>query len=350
MNSKHTHSESPIKRSLTDEAQRNQAVDTNSTYDDFEKDALEGWSKASENSRLMKNLDQRFNPKRPVFLWIVSAISIAVIGFFIFTNSSTEKKLSTKNAPQKLITVDQRDVMLPKSIAKMENLPKNLQINPEKVVTQFQQKEASYNNQQSSREELEEEFTLPTRKVQPSTSTPAFSIAKKKAKEIYLMDFKLIDYRAYRIKPEIKTKQMTILSGTSAGSGIELETADESKWKTIDIPYHDYIQQTMDQFRLGNFKQTLSRTQYILENYPTDVNALFYGGLCYYNLNEIDQAIEAFNSVLNNPFGNFDEEAMWYLANAYELQQNKTKSRELFQSIVAQKGYYAKQAEKMLRK
>lgn len=350
MNSKNTHSESPLTRSQIDEVQRNQTVDTNSTYDDFDNDALEGWSKANENTGIMKNLDQRFNPKRPVFLWIVSAISIAVIGFFIFTNDFTAKKIASKNASQKLITVDQRDVLLPKSIAKMENLPKNLQINPEKVVTQFQQKEESYANQQTTRVELEEEFTLPTRKVQPSTSTPAFSIAKKKAKEIYLMDFKLIDYRAYRSKPELRTKQMTILSGTSAGSGIEVETADESKWKTIDIPYHDYIQQTMDQFRLGNFKQTLSRTQYILENYPTDVNALFYGGLCYYNLNEIDQAIDAFNSVLNNPFGNFDEEAMWYLANAYELQQNKAKSREIFQSIVSQKGYYAKQAEKMLRK
>lgn len=350
MNSKNTHSESPLTRSQIDEVQRNQTVNEHSTYDDFDKDALEGWSKASENTRLMKNLDQRFNPKRPIILWIVSIISIAVIGFFIFTNDSTEKKIAPENASQKLITVDQRDVLLPKSIAKMENLPKNLQIIPEKVVTQFQQKEESYNNQQSTRLELEEEFTLPTRKAQPSTSTPAFSIVKKKAKEIYLMDFKLIDYRAYRSKPEITTKQMTVLSGTSAGNGIEIESTDESKWKTIDIPYHDYIQQTMDQFRLGNFKQTLSRTQYILEFYPNDVNALFYGGLCYYNLNEIDQAIEAFNSVLNNPFGNFDEEALWFLANAYELQQNKAKSREIFQSIVAQKGYYAKQAEKMLRK
>lgn len=350
MNSKNTYNYIRSSRLKMDEAQRNQTVDSNLNADDFEKDALEGWSKASENTHLMKNLDKRFNPKRPIFFLFVSAISIAVIGFFIFTNSSPEPRISSKNTSQKLITVDQRDVMLPKSIAKMENLPKNLQINPKKVVTQFQQKEASYSNQQTARVELEEEFTLPTRKIQPSTSTPAFSIAKKKAKEIYLMDFKLIDYRAYRSKPEISTKQMTVLSGTSAGNGIEIESTDESKWKTIAIPYHDYIQQTMDQFRLGNFKQTLSRTQYILEIYPNDVNALFYGGLCYYNLNEIDQAIEAFNSVLNNPFGNFDEEAMWYLANAYELQQNKAKSREIFQSIVSQKGYYAKQAEKMLRK
>lgn len=350
MNSTNTHKSKRFSRSDMDEIQQNQSVGRHSADDDFERDALEGWSKASENTRLMSGLDKRFNPQRPLVFWMISIISLLVIGFFTFTNSSTNGKIAPTGTSQKLITVDQRDVLLPKSIANMEKLPKDLQINPEKVVTQFQQKEESYKNQQATRVEFEEEFTLPTRKIQPSSTSPTFSIAKKKAKEIYLMEFKLIDYRAYRSKPELTTKQMTILSGTSAGNGIEPETADDPKWKTIDIPYHDYIQQTMEQFRLGNFKQTLSRTQFILESYPTDVNALFYGGLCYYNLNELNQAIDAFNQVLANSFDNFDEEAMWYLANAYDLQHNKTKAREIFQVIVQQKGYYAKQAEKMLRK
>jgi tetratricopeptide (TPR) repeat protein len=226
-----------------------------------------------------------------------------------------------------------------------------MQIKPEMVISNFKTKVQQKNNQnaQNQIENEEEYLTLPLKEIQPYSIKPKMTLDKKHAKEIYLNDFKLVDYRSYRSKPEIQSKQIT-LSGTPADEGAIASETENANWKSIDVPYHDYINQTVEQFKTGNFKQTLNRTQYILTFYPKDINALFYGGLCFYNLNEIDQAIESFQKVIANPFNNFDEEALWYLANAYDLKNDKVKAKELLQMIVSQKGYYAKQADKMLKK
>lgn len=318
--------------------------------DDFEKDALEGWRKASAGTEmLMRNNDRKFMIPSRTPLWIAAIVLLlAGIGFMMYRQFS-----QPEFGPIKIVTVDKSDVVIPENIEKLEELPAGQQISPKQVVSNFkgkqQQQEEKQGASPSPAADEGETFVLPLKKVQVYANKPKLTIDRKWAKEVYLSGMKLVDYRTYRSRQEIPSEQRT-MSGTPADQERTPMQLDDPEWQAIDIPYHDYISQTMEQFAAGNFKQALNRTNFVLKFYPDDINALFYGGLCYYNLNEADQAVNAFQRVISNPFSNFDEEALWYLANAYDLKNDKAKAREIFQEIVAQKGFYAKQAEKMLRK
>lgn len=340
---------SHLTRSEIDTFRTNGSIVESTQLDEFEKDALEGWSKASQGTEKMRQLDQKYLKKSNRLIWF-SGITFILLLVITFYNINQEKNQS-KKITNKEVIVDKQDVVISKEIQKLEELPEHLQINPAVVVSNFKTKvqQIAIQNNQNQAVNDEEYFTLPLKEIQPYSIKPKLTLDKKHAKEMYLNDFKLVDYRSYRSKPEIQSKQI-ILTGTPADDGAVESNADNPNWKSIDVPYHDYINQTVEQFKTGNFKQTLNRTQYILTFYPDDINALFYGGLCFYNLNEIDQAIESFQKVIANPFNNFDEEALWYLANAYDLKNDKAKAKELFQLISSQKGYYSKQADKILKK
>jgi hypothetical protein len=316
------------------------------TSDAFERDAREGWQKASTGSELMHRLDLRFNrkPRTAYYLVALLLVGFGAAGGILLLSS--EPSVPAKTIVRQ-IPVDKIDIVLPPAIQDMKALPEDLQIQPKQVRKTFQQKAAQMPT--AAPEALvEAPIYLSPRKLEHKQPQAVLSTNKRKAKEIYLAGMKLIDYRAYRSKPQISSQQI-ILSGLSADqekSGLE---SDQVDWKPIDVPYYDYIAKTVEQFADGNIRQTLNRTQSILTFYPDDANALFYGGLCYYNLNEMDQAIAAFQQVMELPYDNFDEEALWYLANAYELKHEKAKARELYQYIVAQKGFYAPQAEKRLQ-
>jgi tetratricopeptide (TPR) repeat protein len=105
----------------------------------------------------------------------------------------------------------------------------------------------------------------------------------------------------------------------------------------------------MELFSKGQNKKALARFEVILDTYPDDLNANFYSGLCYYNLNEFSKAINVFAKCQDSNYSNFNEEAQWYLAKSHQAAGNDSQARELFKKIVNEGGYYSAQAEKILK-
>jgi len=92
----------------------------------------------------------------------------------------------------------------------------------------------------------------------------------------------------------------------------------------------------------------LYRFEIILNNYPDDINANFYGGLCYYNLGEYKKTQLIFEKCLNLEFINFNEEVDWYLAKSYLANDENEKAKVILNKIQSQKGYYSKQATQLI--
>ena len=65
---------------------------------------------------------------------------------------------------------------------------------------------------------------------------------------------------------------------------------------------NDILNDAMKDFEENNFKAALKSYRVILEHYPQDINAYFYGALCYYNLGKADKAIIYFDNVIANEF------------------------------------------------
>lgn len=340
----------------TKDEQMKHSIEKKSLESDFDADALDGWSENSFSVTQMKSAEQVISGTSSAGSFKIYAVSIVglILLHLLFTYTAfVNPSLSQKN--DKIVKIEKSDVQLPKEIASLEQLPEQALINPIVIKKDFKKAKEQEKEQASLSEQVvkvdETPIVLnPTTDEQSSKLPESVStIAKTSGKEVYLSDLKLLDYRAYRSKPSIKTQQ-AIMTGTPADqSGFETKNETEFEWKNVDVPYVDYLEKTMVLFSKGNNKKALMRFEEILKTYSDDVNALFYAGLCYYNLGEFEKAISSFHLCVQSKFDNFDEEAEWYEAKSYLANKNLTKANELFSKIVETNGYYSSQAKVILK-
>ena len=73
-------------------------------------------------------------------------------------------------------------------------------------------------------------------------------------------------------------------------------------------------------------------------------------GQCYLQLNQVEPAIESFQTVLNHPSGDYRSVAIWYQALAYLRANQLEKGKQLLQEIINQKYPVASKASELLRR
>lgn len=335
-------------RSAQDESVKH-SIEKKALESDFESDALEGWSDPALSTANLKRMDKRFRSGSNAIYWIVGVVAVSLVGLFIFLNSSNPAGNKPGQPVTAEITIEKTDIVLPEKIEAMEELPVQEQIKVKTIIQDFSVKENQEDKKDNSvKNDPTPVEQLPVRPIEEPTPEVKMEREMVFGKEIYLHDLKLLDYRAYRSRPKVNTKQM-VLTGTPANIGETASTEEETQWKDVEVPYIDYLEKTMELFSKGQNKKALARFEVILETYPDDLNANFYAGLCYYNLNEFSKAITSFSKCQDSKYSNFNEEAEWYMAKSYQAAGNDGPARELFKRIAGGGGYYAKQAEKMLK-
>lgn len=329
------------------------AIEQKAASDPFDADAMEGWEELGYDTTVMSRLDKKFLPKSGMGWYIGGAtvLLLGVIAILVYTiNPGNDPKKDalasvTEESPKEVeLTLEESDVVLPEQIEEMVAAPVVKQFSPSSIKQDFQEIEAV-----RRKDPPIPVAELPLIELHTDRTRDMEIIRKHEfAREIYLHDFKLIDYRNYRSKPQIKTRQI-ILSGLPANFEDSLSENLDPSFREIEIPYIDYIDKSMRIFGQGNFKRALSRFEVVLESYAMDVNAHFYAGLCLFNLGEYGDALEHFDTCINGPYSNFDEEALWMQGMCYEHLNDRLKARKIFEKIVQEKGFYAEQAAKKIR-
>lgn len=333
------------------------AIEQKAMNDSFDADAMEGWEQLAYNPSVMSNLDKKFAPAKGMSLFkvigvgtLVTAAVVAVLYFAVFQESSNpiiahnqpEKEQAPEPTPDQVIVLDASDVSLPEPIEQMNHAPKAEQVRPKQISKEFQEIITF----------RAETPKLPIVELPPVNPLPIpqpeLVRDHKLAKEIYLHSMKLVDYRKYREKSQVKTKQM-ILTGTPANKEDEYSEEEDPVWRDVDVPYIDYLDKSVSTFERGNYKKALTRFQTILETYPDDINANFYAGICLFNMGEYKTAIVHFSNCIDGKFSNFDEEAQWMMAESYEKIGDSSKAKGIYQTISSGGGFYAKQAKDKLK-
>ncbi len=321
--------------SSTDESKK-RIIEEKSLNSDFNSDALEGWSTADVDVSIMKKLDKKFKSTasilKPIILSSVILL-VVVFGYYYYNvNSDVLNQDITKN-------VEKTDIILPDSVQKLEVLSENklIKINEIKIEKKTNKESTQTVEQQKTAKENLSVDQLPI--LKPDFPIQANSIHKVTAKEIYLNNLKLIDYRKYRSRSNIKVESLE-LTGIPANLESKDEQVKDSKSTDSEIAYYDYIKKTTLLLSEGDYKQTLARCNIILSHYPNDLNALFYSGYCYYNLAEYSKSVELFKQCLTSNYNNFDEESEWLLAKSYEALGENNKAKAIFKLINDRGGYY----------
>ena len=171
-------------------------------------------------------------------------------------------------------------------------------------------------------------------------------------KLVYLHDLKCVDMSQLYEK-QIKIRNMNAMSGTRAYSAEKAEENDNPvevyQSLYIYIDYLDYLGVAMAKFEDNEHKTALKHLKVVLNHYPADVNAHFYGALCYYNLGKPSKAIRYFDMVLRNQINAFDQEAEFYKAMSLKRAGKERQAKELFRKISSEGKFYSDRAEDELR-
>ena len=179
-------------------------------------------------------------------------------------------------------------------------------------------------------------------------SSPATTAAPLRAPHsvhqlLYLHDLKLVHPRVlYAREPLLEVDP----------GGLDARYADrhqqqEALGSQQHMRYTAYLDEAMDHFARAHHKEALAELRFLLTQYPDDVNALFYAGLCAYNLGLYDRARSFLHRVATHPVDAFDEEATWYHALTLQRAGERQASQEAFASIAAGGGFYAERAAEM---
>jgi TolA-binding protein len=338
-------------------------IEEKSLTNDFDSDALDGWTESGVPVENMSDLDKKFHSKYNAPNWSSSTIlfftlfflaSVVILTFTYTSNQHQEINVAEATPNKHTLTSLTSDSIKHFSsqedleINSFKTISKEKEVQPSSLKRNVLTKEIEKTDSTKSEIKIE---TVPIINPEVTKNIPSEennTLVYSFVDEFYLHDFKLIDYRKFRDVP-IKKRKL-VPAGTPADQEYyNDEKSEDFVWKEVDISYVDYLDESMEYFEGSNYKKALKRFNTILETYKHDINAHFYGGLCYYNLGQYEKAIEHFDKSYNIEFGNFRQEAQWFKAKAL-LELNKTKdAKHLLNRIVSENKFYAKEAQKLLQ-
>lgn len=123
---------------------------------------------------------------------------------------------------------------------------------------------------------------------------------------------------------------------------------DDARKATVALPYHDFMDEAMRRYAKGDRQGCIEDLFFLLRQHPDDVNALFYAGLCAYELGLNERAINYLDRAQHHAIDIFEEEAQWYHALAVERGRGRAVALPLIQQVAERKGFYAPRAVALL--
>ena len=296
--------------------------------DDFVMDALEGYSQEPSAWSGFEAADKKFfktQRNRRLALFSFGLLVSLSLGWYFIPAAA---KRMTLQKQEELTQVQTIKIHQKADVKSMIAAAPKERISPKQVILDLK---ANSNTLIIKAEALERIQQIPATQVEFKNQKTQ-RLAIKMGRELYIKNFKVIDYRYYR-KSEGNTRQAY--------------SENEVGEKDINIPYINLLSKAIENFAQQDYKLALLHFDDILHNYPDDANALFYGAMCLYNLRVYEQAESRFLKLQSIPFANFSEEAEWYLLHVYQQAKKEAAFSSLRKSIMQQKGFYTQKAENL---
>ncbi|MEX1132715.1 MAG: hypothetical protein WEC15_05790 [Flavobacteriales bacterium] len=181
----------------------------------------------------------------------------------------------------------------------------------------------------------------------PDPARPARPAPAKRSTRMLLFphDLKLVHpEEMYPYEPGIDPSELNV---SAQYADRRTQQADNEAQRTMR--YTEYMTKALGEFSRNDHKTCLKSLNFLLEQYPEDVNALFYAGLCSHNLALYEHARTFLHRAATHPIDSFNEEAVWYHALTLERLGDTQAAQESFARIAADQGFYAERAAARLR-
>jgi tetratricopeptide (TPR) repeat protein len=308
--------------------------------DAFDQDAKDGFSSVVGADSYFK----RKNTSSFTHQWKWILLGVGMIGFFVMVIpfNSTVQKNETSDLKQKA-EVKKTQETIPIIPQKFEQLPQHQLVKSSFISDNF--KAQKVDNLVDNDVDFDISI-LPINQLEGIKGEElelAQNVAKRTGICTYAYDLKLLDYTKYRDATNFRFQNKEVeLTGVNAS-----KISDKSEEFTLEyqeVSYIDLIDAATYEFSKGRYKNALAQYETVLKVFPEDVNALFYGAICYRNFGNYTKSIDLLESLLFSKYDNFDEEALFYLAENHLKMKNTIKAAKYLKQILGQKGFYAKRA------
>lgn len=233
-----------IEYKTTNDNSRKNEIERNVIDDDFERDSLDGWSENQVSIQQLKSLDRKikFNFKFKLFISsILLTITTLIIFLVVFNSNDTQKK---KSLGKEQTAIVKKTAISKDSISNFKEIPKKLQIKPSRIKADFEEKALFISIESDESKVINREpIHLPVKN--PGKINNSTTKRENLAKETYLNELKVIDYRFYRTRPNEKFKNE--LSGTPADK--ETNTIEQNNLQNgIEYTYFSYLDKSLNYF------------------------------------------------------------------------------------------------------
>ncbi|MDX1350778.1 MAG: CDC27 family protein [Putridiphycobacter sp.] len=327
--------------------------------DPFLKDAMDGYATAYGSIAYYNNkLQNRFKGKYKY--WAITILSFALIvmtGLYFTKSETIANQAMTDNRAIKNIEEEYAENLseievIPHAIETLSDIETKEQIKTTIVKHDFSSNDTYH---AESKEKNDNIVLVNPNDLLIDEELPQIVVAKRAHKKVvypyrYYYDLAVVDYSRFENREKNINKTIYVLSGVDAS--FESENAKNSQElveQTVQVSYLSYLEETMYYFSKDRYKNALKRLNIISNHYKNDLNALFYGGLCYYNLGDFSTALAEFNSVISLKAGPFTEEAMWYKAKTLIKLKRHQEAKDLLAEIILGGGFYTDQAAELLK-
>ncbi|MDA3911985.1 MAG: tetratricopeptide repeat protein [Bacteroidales bacterium] len=315
--------------------------------DAFFRESLLGYIETNSHPENLNILDEKWNPKprrknrKQIIIGMSIAASFALFFFLYFIHT---QKTQYEALEHKFYTIE--TFQLPPVIISpnRDTIRESDKINSENKTEIYAYNEKPISNNSTKRQEVMPMYRKPELTIKTVYNQPEISpdwMTSSNHLYGFLDKYKIVDYRVDNRKNKthftIPERHKTTVF-------------DKNSENNTDIPYMDFLAEALNKFDTENYQAALYDFRTILSQYPNDMNALFYAGLCHYHSNNQEKCIAVMDRVLNAKINTFDQDANWHQAMSYKAIQDIEQTRILLTKISQSNSYYGVMAHDELEK
>lgn len=244
-------------------------------------------------------------------------------------------------APMVPVTVEER-VAFAQEVEAATPLPPAEQVGPA-AVERFIERSSSRVEREAPPARMEPAATGVERDV-PEAAPARARLHRNGRQLMFLHDLKAVD--PVELYPPDRLLQVRV--GAVEAPYADAPTQSAARREAPVMGYRDFLDEALGRFADGDRRGCLEDLFFLLDQYPDDVNALFYAGLCAYGLGLFDRALLCLERARDHRVDSFREEAVWYHALALLRARGMEVARDELQAVAGAGGFYAGRAAGVL--
>ena len=314
--------------------------------DAFFRESLLGYIETNSHPENLNILDEKWNPKPThkkikhlaVGLSIAASFVLFFLLYFFQTHETHYKPLFNQNISA-FETIELPPVIISPN---RDTIRESEKTQTQKV--EYAHNAKSVTTKSHAREDIVPMYRKPDLSIKSAYNPVKISNSwNTSSNHLYgfLNEYKIVDYRVDN------RKNKTHFTIPDRHNESVINNYSDSK---SEIPYMDFLAEALNKFDAENYQAALYDFRTILSQYPNDMNALFYAGLCHYHTNNQEKCIAVMDRVLNAKINTFDQDASWYQAMSYKSIQDIEQTRILLTKISQSNSYYGVMANDELKK